>query len=56
MQLDSKDPAIPLNYAVLCHNTGSPSEAGTQLKIFESRVSKLREMGLDADPDVRKDF
>lgn len=55
--LDLKDPAIPLNHAVLKHNIGDQSACLLQMKDFEDRVFKLRETpGLDADPDVRTPF
>ena len=57
MTLDTKDPAVPLNYAVLLFNEGDTPGAGAQLKEFEARVSKLRQTpGLDADPDVRSQY
>ena len=55
MQLDQKDPAIPLNYAALLYGQCKDNlGAGSQLKVVEERVAKIRETpGLDADPDVR---
>ena len=53
VNLDVKDPAIPLNFAVFLSNREEIEEAKTQLKHFEMRVTKLRSSsGLDADPDV----
>eukprot|EP00095_Tigriopus_kingsejongensis_P004978 maker-scaffold96_size378025-snap-gene-2.34 protein:Tk04978 transcript:maker-scaffold96_size378025-snap-gene-2.34-mRNA-1 annotation:"bardet-biedl syndrome 4" len=51
-QLDAKDPAIPLNLAILHFNGKELQEAGAQLKQFEARVDTLRKSGMDADPDV----
>ena len=51
--MDTKDPAVPLNYAILLFNQKDTKGAGEQMKTFEQRVAKLRETpGLDADPDV----
>ena len=53
INLDIKDPAVPLNFAVFLSNREEFDEAKTQLKHFELRVTKLRSSsGLDADPDV----
>ena len=53
LALDTKDPAVPLNYAVLLYNQGDSKGAGTQMQQFEARVAKIRQTpGLDADPDV----
>ena len=52
MILDTRDPAIPLNYAVMLaamRNTGAATE---QLRNFEQRVLKLRQSNLDADSEV----
>lgn len=54
VNLDMKDPAIPLNFAVFLHNRKNDEEAVKMLQLFEMRVQKLRNTppGLDADPDV----
>ncbi len=52
MALDNRDPAIPLNLAVLLFNEGRAQEAGARIRQFEERVDKLRAAGMDADPDV----
>ena len=52
MALDNRDPAIPLNLAVLLFNEGRGQEAGARIRQFEERVDKLRAAGMDADPDV----
>ena len=53
MQLDKKDPAIPLNFAVLLFNQNRGGEAHGKMVEFEERVRTLRQSpGLDADPDV----
>ena len=54
LQLDQKDPAVPVNYANLLFSHAQDNvAAGAQLKAMEERIAKLREAGLDADPDVR---
>lgn len=53
LHFDAKDPAIPLNYAVLLFNQDCQQEASVQMHNFEARVEKLKKLGLDADPDVR---
>ena len=55
VNLDVKDPAIPLNFAVFLHNRTLSEEATRMIQLFEHRVQKLRSTppGLDADPDVR---
>jgi len=53
VNLDTRDPAVPLNYAVFLNRLGKVPEAAQQMKKFEARVTKLRQTpGLDADPDV----
>ena len=53
VNLDMKDPAVPLNFAVFLHNRKQSEEAKKMLHLFEIRVQKLRATpGLDADPDV----
>ena len=54
INLDIKDPAVPLNFAVFLHNKKEQDEAKKMLQLFEMRVQKLRQTppGLDADPDV----
>lgn len=54
LNLDMKDPAVPLNYAVFLHNKQQTQDAHKQLQNFEARVLKLRQTppGLDADPDI----
>ncbi len=55
LTLDTKDPAIPLNYAIMLHNQGMTQEAQAKLSSFEERVNNLRKAsGLDADPDVSR--
>lgn len=51
-QMDQKDPAIPLNWAVLLHNQNDTSGAGVQLQNFERRVQTLRQSGLEAEQEV----
>lgn len=55
VNLDMKDPAVPLNFAVFLFNRDDSDGAQKMLQIFEMRVQKLRQTppGLDADPDVR---
>ena len=55
INLDMKDPAVPLNFAVFLYNRKEVEEATKMLQLFELRVQKLRQTppGLDADPDVR---
>lgn len=54
INLDMKDPAVPLNFAVFLSNRNEIDEAKNMLNMFEMRVQKLRSSpGLDADPDVR---
>ena len=53
VNLDMKDPAVPLNFAVFLHNRKLSDESKKMLQLFEIRVQKLRTTpGLDADPDV----
>ncbi len=54
INLDMKDPAVPLNFAVFLYNRKEVEEATKMLQLFELRVQKLRQTppGLDADPDV----
>jgi len=53
INLDVKDPAVPLNFAVFLCNRNEIDEAKNMLNMFELRVQKLRSSpGLDADPDV----
>lgn len=53
VSLDSRDPAVPLNFAVFLARIGKVPAAAKQMKNFEARVIKLRQTpGLDADPDV----
>ena len=53
LQLDQKDPAIAVNYAnLLFFHAQDNVASGAQLKAMEERIAKLREAGLDADPDV----
>ena len=55
VSLDSRDPAVALNYAVFLARLGKVPAAAHQMKNFEARVTKLRQTpGLDADPDVRE--
>ena len=55
LNLDVKDPSVPLNYAVFLFNRNESDEARKLLQMFEMRVQRLRQTppGLDADPDVR---
>ena len=50
--LDAKDPAVALNYAIFMFNQGNMTEAIAKLQVFEARVYSLRDIGLDADPDI----
>ena len=54
VNLDTRDPAVPLNFAVFLGGLGNAPAAAQQLRNFEQRVTKLRQTpNLDADPDVR---
>ena len=50
--LDTRDPAVALNFAVFLAGQGKAVESAHQIKNFEQRVTKLRQTGLDADPQV----
>ena len=52
VNLDHRDPAISLNYAVMLAGTGNREGAAQQLQKFEERVTKLRQSNLDADTEV----
>ena len=52
VNLDPRDPAIPLNYAVMLAGMGNNEGAAQQLQHFEQRVIKLRQSNLDADSEV----
>ena len=52
MVLDSRDPAIPLNYTVMLADMRNTGAATEQLRNFEQRVLKLRQSNLDADAEV----
>ena len=56
INLDVKDPTVPLNFSVFLHNRKESEEAKKMLQMFEMRVQRLRQTppGLDADPDVCK--
>jgi Bardet-Biedl syndrome 4 protein len=55
INLDMKDPAVPLNFSIFLYNRKENEESKRLLQLFELRVQKLRQTppGLDADPDVR---
>ena len=54
VNLDTRDPAVPLNFAVFLGGLGNAPGAAQQLRNFEQRVTKLRQTpNLDADPDVK---
>merc|ERR1712062_575666 len=50
--LDTRDPAVALNFAVFLAGHGNSVGAAQQLKNLEQRVTKLRQSNLDADPQV----
>ena len=52
VNLDPRDPAIPLNYAVMLAGMANNEGAAQQLHNFEQRVLKLRQSNLDADSEV----
>lgn len=52
VSLDSRDPAVALNFAVFFARQGNSVGAAHQIKNFEQRVTKLRQSNLDADPQV----
>ena len=52
MILDTRDPAIPLNYAVMLADMRKTGPASEQLRNFEQRVMTLRQSNLDADAEV----
>ena len=52
ISLDSRDPAVALNFAVFLAGQGNAVGAAHQIKNFEQRVTKLRQSNLDADPQV----
>ena len=52
MSLDTRDPAVALNFAVFYAGQGNAVGAAQQLKNLEQRVTKLRQSNLDADPQV----
>lgn len=52
VSLDSRDPAVALNFAVFLARQGNSVGAAHQIKNFEQRVTKLRQSNLDADPQV----
>ena len=52
VNLDPRDPAIPLNYAVMLAGMGNNEGAAQQLQNFDKRVLKLRQSNLDADSEV----
>ena len=52
VNLDPRDPAISLNYAVMLAGMANHEGAAQQLRNFEQRVLKLRQNNLDADSEV----
>lgn len=53
MRLESKDPSIPLNYAIFVYSQGDSSGAAKLLSQFDQRITKLRQSStFDIDQEV----
>ncbi|KAH9507656.1 Bardet-Biedl syndrome 4 protein [Bulinus truncatus] len=52
LKLDSKDPAILINYAVFLYNTGDRRKASHYLSQFDSVVAMIRSTGKVVDQDL----
>ncbi|KAL8570486.1 Bardet-Biedl syndrome 4 protein [Nucella lapillus] len=51
-RLDSKDPSIPLNYAMLLYNTGDRKQASKQFAQFEQRIKMAKQGQQSIDQEL----